>query len=174
SVDRAAPCDGEVWFETLQFADWLAPIPGRPQNKHPCTGLRGLENPPIEQDRGRHQDLRASRWSHQSGKLFACLHVLQALSEKSGDMLADDGVRSIGKTEFLQPCRTALARQVVNAGSGEKTVDNNLLQRLAIESRRDSCGNQAGAARGDRDWRLRQPTIFKQDDLGFGSGIHKR
>src|SRR6202007_2685159 len=26
-VDRAAACDGQVWFETLQFADWLAPVP---------------------------------------------------------------------------------------------------------------------------------------------------
>ena len=135
SVDRAAACDGEVRFETLQFADWLAPIPGRQQVKHPGTDRRGLENAPIEQDRGRHQHLRASRCSHQSGKLFACLHVLQALSEKPGDMLADDRIGSIGQTEFLQPCTTALARQVVNAGSGEKTVDNNLLQRLAIESR---------------------------------------
>jgi hypothetical protein len=50
-------------------------------------------------------------------------------------MLADDRIGSIGQTEFLQPCRTALARQVVKVGPGEKTVDNNLLQRLAIESR---------------------------------------
>ena len=50
-------------------------------------------------------------------------------------MLADDRIGGKGQTEFLQPSRTALARQVVNAGSGEKTVDNNLLQGLAIESR---------------------------------------
>ena len=49
-------------------------------------------------------------------------------------MLADDRIGSIRQTEFLQPCITALARQIVEAGSGEKTVDNNLLQRLAIES----------------------------------------
>src|ERR1700757_1949565 len=42
SVDRAAACDGEVWFETLQFADWLAPIPRRQQIKHPGTDWRGL------------------------------------------------------------------------------------------------------------------------------------
>ena len=71
--------------------------------------------------------MRASRCSHQSGKLFACLHVLQALSEKPGDMLADDRIGSKGQTEFLQPCRAALMRQVANAGFGEETLNNNLL-----------------------------------------------
>ena len=45
---------------------------------------------------------------------------------------------------------------------------------FAIESRRDRLGKQAGAARGNRDWRLRQPAIVKQDDLGLGGGMHER
>ena len=61
-------------------------------------------------------------------------------------MLADHRIGSIGQTEFLQPCGTTLARQVANAGFGEETVDKNLLQHLAIESRGDSPGKQAGAA----------------------------
>ena len=47
-VERSPICDGEVWIETLQFADWLSLVPVRQQIKHTVADGRGLENTSIE------------------------------------------------------------------------------------------------------------------------------
>jgi hypothetical protein len=98
----------------LQFADWLAPIPGRQQIKHPGTDWRGFENAPIEQDRGRHQHLRASRCSHKSGKLLTCLQ------ERDWDLSEGEIVVTV-PASFDEVARSLTAEAAKAAGLGCET-----------------------------------------------------
>ena len=86
-------------------------------------------------------------------------------------MLADHRIGRVGQAEFLQAGPPRLARQIVERGPGIEPVEDHLRQRGAIERRRHRLGEQARAARGNRDRRFRKVRILEQGDLRPSRGV---
>ena len=89
-------------------------------------------------------------------------------------MLADHRIGRVGQAEFLQSGPPRLVRQVVERGPGEEPVDDDLRQQGAIERRGNRLGEQARAARGNRDRRFRQAGVLEQGDLCASCGMRQR
>ena len=102
----------------------------------------------------------------QGGQGVARLDVLQAAGEESGEMLADDRIGGVRQAEFLQSRRRRFQRDVGDAGPCEEAVEDDLLERRALEAGREGAGEQAGTAGRDGDGGLVERGIGKQRDLG--------
>ena len=61
-------------------------------------------------------------------------------------MLADDRIRRIWQTEFLQAGAACFRWKIRHLGDREKSVQNDVLEGRSIERRRDGLGKQARSA----------------------------
>jgi hypothetical protein len=152
----------------------LPAIPERQKVQHPGADWPGLEYAAIEQHGGRDQRRPAGPRSDQRAEFVARLHILQAAREEAGQMLADHRIGRVGQAEFLKSGPPRLVRQVVESGPRKEPIDDDLRQQAAIERRGNRLGEQAGAARGNRDRRFRQSGGLEQGDLCFSCGMHQR
>src|SRR5205807_8877863 len=103
------------------LANGVALIPDRQQIEQAPSDRSGLEDAAVEQDRGRRQKrLRTGLGADQGAQRLTRLYVLEAAREKTGEMLADDGIRRVRQPEFLQARPPRLLRQIRDPGPGKE------------------------------------------------------
>src|SRR5690606_21506403 len=102
---------------------------------------------------------------------FAPPRVREAAGEEAREVLADDRVGRVGQAKLLKRGRAGLLRHLVGAREREEAIDERGLERFACQGRGYGAGEQARAARGNGDGRLREGLVFEERLLRAAGGV---